>query len=354
MRFIAEFDRQLAPRHQKLKRTGQVPVAASRGCPMPVIIDSSESHPFLPSLSSVEAIERGRALHQDIRPIEIAILNLMADKPTTERQLAMWLGHTPLQIKLTFVATDDYIFGVRAGRETKTTSSAHIKKFYRPFGEISTRKFDGLIVTGVNALKPRVGDETFWPDVQHILDWSTTHVLSSVFLCWGAKAALKHFHDIESLRAEQKLFGLFTHRRVSDRAGLMFGMPDEFDVPVSRWKSPSRDDIQRAGIEILADSVEAGPNMLAEAAPYNRGASLYPRRVYILNHPEYETETLGDEYRRDAGQIAPPRHYFVDGDVRRTPLNRWRHIGFIYTNWIKALYDATPYNIGAVPNPFEP
>lgn len=321
---------------------------------MPVIIDSEEIHPFLPSLSSPQAITESRAIHQDIRPIEIAILNLMADKQSTERQLAFWLGNTMLQVKLTFVATDSYTKKIQAGHESKNTPSEHIRKFYSGFSEIKDRKFDGLIVTGVNALQPRVTDEEIWPEVERILDWSTRNVLSSLFLCWGAKAALKYFHDIESIKGEQKLFGLFDHHIVSDKTGLLFGFPDIFAVPVSRWKSPRREDVlKKPALEILADSPEAGPNMLAESAPYDQGRLLYPRRVYVINHPEYDTETLQKEYLRDSAKnpaTPKPAHYFKTGTD--APPNTWRHTAHIYTNWVKTLYEATPYNIADIPNAF--
>jgi homoserine O-succinyltransferase/O-acetyltransferase len=323
---------------------------------MPVIINSEATHPFLPSLATPLAIESARAERQDIRPLEIAIINLMADKQTTERQLALWLGNTMLQVKLTFATTDTYVRDVHAGRETKNTPADHIRKFYSGWSEIRNHKFDGLVVTGVNALKDRVGDEEIWPEVQKILAWSETNVLSSLFLCWGAKAALKHFHDIESHKAKQKLFGLFPHRLLSDKTGLLFGFPDMFPVPVSRWKSPRREDVlKQPQLEIVADSEEAGPNIIVESAPYDRGRFLYPRRVYILNHPEYDTETLGVEYKRDSARDPSwplPAHYFPGDDPAHTPRNTWRHTAHIYTNWIKALYEATPYNIQDIPRTF--
>ncbi len=322
---------------------------------MPVIINSQEIHPFLPSLGSPLAIERKRAEHQDIRPLEIAIINLMADKISTERQLALWLGNTTLQVNLSFVATDSYVRGVESGREPRNTPADHILKFYSPFSDVHAKKFDGLIVTGVNAMKPRVEQEDFWLDVADVLQWSTAHAFSSLFLCWGAKAALKYFHDIDSLKSERKLFGLFEHRLVSDKTGLMFGFPDLFPVPVSRWKSPKREDIVKVpALEIVADSEEAGPNMLVESEPVDDAGALFPRRVYILNHPEYETETLGAEYRRDsaAEPACPlPRHYFPGNDPSRPAPNLWRHTAHIYTNWVKAVYEATPYNIEDIPNP---
>jgi homoserine O-succinyltransferase len=321
---------------------------------MPVIIDSQEIHPFLPSLGSPLSIERLRAERQDIRPLDIAIINLMADKIATERQLALWLGNTTLQVSLSFVATDSYVRGVAGGREPKNTPSEHIKKFYSPFSAVRGRKFDGLIISGVNALKPRVEQEAIWPEVTEILRWSATNAFSSLFLCWGAKAALKFFHDVDSHRAEQKLFGLFEHRLLSDKTGLFFGFPDRFPVPVSRWKSPRREDIARvSALEIVADSEEAGPNMLVEAASGGTSAP-FPRRVYVLNHPEYETETLGVEYSRDSAgdpSYPRPRRYFPNDDPSQPAPNLWRHTAHLYTNWVKAVYEATPYNLNDIPDP---
>ncbi len=323
---------------------------------MPVIVNSQEPHPFLPSLGDPGAIEADRARHQDIRPMEIAIINLMADKMTTEKQLAAWLGHAPIQISLTFAAPDTYINDVRGGRETTNTPADHILKFYNGWSEIKDRKFDGLVVTGVNALKPTVGEEKMWPEIRKILAWSDTNVLSSLFLCWGAKAALKHFHDIESYRGEQKLFGLFEHRLTSDKTGLLFGLPDVFPAPVSRWKSPRREDIlAHPELEIAADSKEAGPNMLVESSAYEDGEKLYARRVYILNHPEYGTDTLKREYERDRignPETPLPLHYFPGDDPAQMPVNSWRYTASIYSNWVKNIYGATPYDIANVPRPF--
>lgn len=319
---------------------------------MPVIVDSREIHPFLPSLGSPLAIERRRAERQDIRPLEIAIINLMADKISTERQLALWLGNTTLQVNLSFIATDSYVRRIQAGRESTNTPAEHIRKFYRPFSEIKHRKIDGLIVTGVNALKPRVEQEEIWPEVAELLQWSTTNAFSSLFLCWGAKAALKYFHDIDSHKAEQKLFGLFEHRLLSDKTGLLFGFPDLFPAPVSRWKSPKREDIAKCeALEIVADSEESGPNILVESSAHESRA-LYPKRVYIFNHPEYDTDTLAAEYRRDsAANPAQPKplHYFPNDDPSRPALNLWRHTANIYTNWVRTVYETTPYDIEDIP-----
>lgn len=322
---------------------------------MPVIVASDKQHPFLPSIGSLEAIERSRALRQDIRPLEIAILNLMADKIATEKQLARWLGRTPLQINVTFIATDRYVAAIEQGRDSKNTPVEHIRDFYNGWSSIKDQKFDGLLVTGVNALQPRVSDEAFWPEVQEILRWSETNVFSSLFLCWGAKAALKHFHDIESIKGERKTFGLFEHRVQSDKTGLLFGFPDRFSAPVSRWKNPDAAAIARTpALEIVANSDESGPNILVEPAPYETDR-LYPRRVYVLNHPEYDTETLKIEYDRDSKldpQWPLPRHYFPGDDPSREPTNSWRHTAFLYSNWIRAVYEATPFDRAQIPRPY--
>jgi len=323
---------------------------------MPVIVTSKKKHPFLPSLGSGGAIEQRRAAHQDIRPLEIAILNLMADKVATERQLALWLGHTPLQVNLTFIATDRYVRAIKAGHKSKHTPTSHIRDFYSPWSDIKNRKFDGLIVTGVNALKPRVTDEAFWDEVCDIFRWSESNAFSSLFLCWGAKAALKYFHDIDSVKGAKKIFGLFEHRRLSDKTNLLFGFPDRFAVPISRWKAPEFKAIAaRKKLEIVAASAEAGPNILVEPTRFEK-TRFYPRRVYVLNHPEYETDTLAREYARDSAlnpQTPLPKHYFESGKTGKTPPNSWRYAGFLYTNWVHAIYEATPFDLSRIPAPFK-
>ena len=324
---------------------------------MPVIITSQEAHPFLPSLGNPAAIAKERALTQDVRPIEIAILNLMADKQTTERQLARWLGATALQVQVTFVATDSYVDKLRNGYAGKNTSPDHIQKFYYPFSEINDRKFDGLIITGVNALKDRVEDEIIWSEVCDIFNWSRSNVFSSLFLCWGAKAALKFFYNIDSIKGQKKTFGLFEHRLLSDKTGVMFGFPDVFPVPVSRWKSPDPKAILSCPeLEIVADCQETGPNMIVEPSPYEAGEAFFPRRVYVLNHPEYDTDTLKREYERDVAaspSIALPVHYYPKDDAAQPPVNTWRYTAMLYANWVRSIYASAPFDISQVPLPYK-
>ena len=323
---------------------------------MPVIVSATEAHPFLPSLGDPAAIAVERALHQDIRPLEIAILNLMADKQTTERQLARWLGHTPLQVRLTFAATDEYLRDVRAGRETRSTPAEYIRKFYSSWSDIKHRKFDGLIVTGVNLLEPDVTREDIWPHIREICDWSASNVFSSLFLCWGAMAALRHFHGVECYNGKAKTWGVFEHRILSDKGGLLFGLPDRFPVPTSRWQQLRSEDLRRhEAIELISESREGGPFIMAETARHDDGEQVYPRRVYILNHPEYDTETLKREFERDREQnphTPVPCNYFPNDDPTQQPVNRWRHTAGIYINWVKLVYEATPYDIADVPQPY--
>ncbi len=322
---------------------------------MPVIVRSDAVHPFLPSLGSPNAIEMERACRQDIRPLEILIVNLMADKQATERQLAQWLGHTPLQVHLTFAATDSYMDAISSGRKSKNTSTEHITDFYQSWSSLKHRKFDGMIISGVNALKPRVEQEVFWPEVEEILRWSETNVLSSLFLCWGAKAALKYFYDIDSMPGDPKIFGVYDHELLSDTTGIAFGLPDRFPAPVSRWKSPDPlavADCDR--LEVVAHAPEVGPNIIVESSPCDAGTGRFPLRVFIINHPEYDADTLEKEYVRDRQRNADqpvPKHYFPNDDPAQKPLNLWRHVGFIYANWIMIIYEATPYDIEQINAP---
>lgn len=320
---------------------------------MPVIVNANEVHPFLPSLGDPAAIAADRAMHQDIRPLEIAILNLMADKQTTERQLARWLGHTPLQVRLTFAATDEYVYGVRSGRETTGTPAEYIRKFYSAWSDIRERKFDGLLITGVNLLKADVTREEIWPEIEKICDWSATNVFSSLFLCWAAFAALRHFHRLECYNGKTKTLGVFEHRILSDRTGLLFGLPDRFPVPVGRWQRLRNDDLQREpSLEVISDSVEGGAFLAAEHMLCEDSSKLYPRRVYMFNHPEYATDTIRKEYLRDLAtypDLPLPPNYFPADDPTREPINRWRHTAIVYINWIKAVYEATPYDMARIP-----
>ncbi len=322
---------------------------------MPIIVP--EDHPLLPKLGSPEAIGLQRALHQGWRPINILIFNMMADKEATERQLAECIGRTPLQVHLTFATTDSYVTKVANGYESENTPSDYIRKFYAPFSAIRCQKFDGLIVTGVNAKHPCVTLEEFYPEIVQLLQWSETNVFSSLFLCWGAMAALKHFHKIDSTPGETKLHGLFEHSITSDKTRLISEWSDVASLPLSRWKRPDLSAIQKcAALEIVALSKEAGANIIVEAAPYDEGL-YYPKRVYVNGHPEYPTDELAKEWRRDQDRkptvIVPlPQNYFTKDNPELPIINRWRKTGDLYKDWVEKVYQATPWRIEDVPQPF--
>lgn len=323
---------------------------------MPVIINTEEDHPFLPKPGDLSAIDLYRAEHQDIRPLDILVINLMADKIGTERYLARCLGDTEIQVKLTFAATDDYIDEIRQGRVSMHTPAAHIEKFYNRFGDVRGRKYDGLVVTGVNAREHDITQEPMWPQVKDILDWSTQNVVSSLFLCWAGHAALKHFYNIDRRRSAYKTSGVFDHCVGTDATGLFTGFSDQFPIPVSRWNEISAEDVKKCvRLELTSVSDEAGVGTIVEPQPYDDGQKSYPRRLFILNHPEYDTDVLHQEYVRDFGldaQTRLPKHYFPDNDITRAPTNRWRWTGRLYANWVRSLYYATPYDIALAPEPY--
>lgn len=323
---------------------------------MPVIVNAAEPHPFLPSLTDLEAIEAERAQHQDIRPLQIAMINLMADKIAQERQLARWLGNSVLQVQLTFAATNEYMDRVNEGYQSRHTPSEHIRKFYKPFRDIKSEKFDGLIITGVNALEPDITKEAIWPHVKEILEWSETNVLSTLFLCWAGQAAMKHFYGIERKRQPRKTYGVFDHELMGDKTGVLHGFPDIIAMPVSRWNEIDIEDVrQNPALEVSAYSPQAGLSIVTEPVAYDNGHHNYPRRIFIFSHPEYDTDTLKTEYLRDAAndpEYPPPYNYFPNGDINHAPYNKWRLTGHIYTNWISTLYKASPYDLAQVPYAF--
>ncbi|WP_421782105.1 homoserine O-acetyltransferase/O-succinyltransferase family protein [Kiloniella litopenaei] len=324
---------------------------------MPIVITASEAHPFLPSLGDPTAIAEEKALHQDIRPLEIAILNLMADKQTTELQLARWLGHTPLQVRLTFVTTDSYVASVKAGHKSKSTPSEHISKYYNAWSDVKDRKFDGLLVTGVNLLDADVTSEGIWDEIQEIFNWSKTNVLSSMYICWAGFAAMRYFHDIKCHNGKTKTLGVFEHGIEADSADLLFGLPDRFPIPVGRWQRLHRDKVEGyKALELVSCTDEGDIFLVAENKAFKKGCKTYPRRIFMFNHPEYDTDTMKKEYLRDIKSFPDlpiPPNYFPDDDIEKTPINTWRYTAAIYGNWIKSLYEATPYDINDIPEACE-
>ena len=278
-----------------------------------------------------------RAARQDIRPLRIALLNLMPKKIQTENQFARLIGATPIQIDLSLIRMTEH--------QTRTTAAAHMAAFYRPFSEVmaSGEKFDGLIVTGAPVEHLDFEAVTYWDELRRLMDWTQTHVHATFGVCWGGMALAWHFHGVPKHPLGAKAFGCFRHRNLAPSEPLLRGFSDEFVMPVSRWTEWRQADLDRAGLPVLLTSDDCGPCLVADAGH---------RATYIVNHLEYDSGNLGEEYDRDRARGLPigvPRNYFPDDDPARPPLNRWRsHAHLLYGNWINEIYQTTPYDIRAI------
>jgi homoserine O-succinyltransferase len=281
----------------------------------------------------VPVITEDVALRQDIRPLQIALLNLMPEKIRTETQLARVLGATPLQIEMTLLRP--------ASHESRNTPQEHLLAFYKTWEEVRGKRFDALIVTGAPVEHLPFESVNYWDELTTILEWTKTHVFSSLFICWGAQAALHHFHGLPKYDVGAKRFGVFPHRVLKPFEPLTAGFDDSFFVPVSRYTEVRHLDVAAVpGLEILVESEESGICLIQDAAR---------RRFYMFNHLEYDAETLLGEYRRDrdAGLVtAMPFNYFPDDDPGLAPRMTWRaHRNLLFGNWINLVYQGTPYDL---------
>lgn len=275
-----------------------------------------------------------RAITQDIRPLQILLLNLMPTKVDTETQLARVLGNTPLQIELELIAP--------TGHVSKNTSAEHMLAFYKTFDEVKERTFDGLVITGAPVENLPFEEVDYWPELCRIMDWSRTHVHSTLHICWGAQAGLYHHYGIPKRPLPQKLFGVFEHT-VEDPNFILFrGFDDRFQVPHSRHTTVDRADIEAVpGLKILASSPEAG----VYAVKTDGG-----RQIFLMGHAEYDRDTLKKEYLRDVAagaDIQLPKHYFPNDDPAQTPVVTWRSCAnLLYSNWLNYnVYQTAPYDI---------
>ncbi|MBL0374054.1 homoserine O-succinyltransferase [Rhizobium sp. KVB221] len=273
------------------------------------------------------------AIRQDIRPLQIGLLNLMPNKIKTEIQIARLVGASPLQVELTLVRI--------GGHKSKNTSEDHILSFYKTWDEIKHRKFDGFIITGAPVEMLDYEDVTYWDELKQILDWTETNVHSTLNVCWGAMAAIYHFHKVPKYTLEEKAFGVYRHRNLNPASPYLLGFSDDFDVPVSRWTEVLRKDIIPAsGLEVLMTSDRTGLCLVAE----KRG-----NRLYMFNHVEYDSTSLADEYFRDQSAGIPvrlPENYFPDDDPSKLPANRWRsHAHLLFGNWINQVYQTTEFDL---------
>jgi len=278
-----------------------------------------------------------RAMTQDIRPLQILLLNLMPTKVDTETQLARVLGNTPLQIELELIAP--------SGHVSKNTSQAHMLAFYKTFEDVRHRTFDGLLITGAPVELMEFEEVDYWPELCEIMEWSKTHVHSTLHICWGAQAGLYYHYGIQKKVLDQKLFGVFQHT-VEDPNFILFrGFDDKFWVPHSRNTTVDRADIEAVpGLKILAASPEAGVY-----AVKNDGC----KQVFLMGHAEYDRDTLYKEYKRDVAagiDIQVPANYFPDDDPDKMPLVKWRSCAhLLYTNWLNyCVYQTSPYDIADI------
>ena len=275
-----------------------------------------------------------RAIHQDIRPLNLLILNLMPTKLITETQLLRKLSNSPLQVEVELLHTSSHI--------SANTDAEHLSSFYTTFDQIKDKKYDGMIITGAPVENLDFTDVDYWDELCTIMDWSKSHVFSTLHICWGAQAGLFYHYGIQKHSLGEKLFGVFPHTILKTQSPLFRGFDDEFFVPHSRYTENHAADILAVpALELLSTSPDAGVFAVK---------SLDNRHFFITGHPEYDPDTLGLEYFRDVNKgldIAPPANYFPDNDPKNEPIVRWRSAAqLFYTNWMNYyVYQSTPFEI---------
>jgi len=284
----------------------------------------------------VMVLDENEADTQDIRPLRIALLNLMPKKIQTENQFARLIGATPLQIEFNLLRMSDH--------QSRNTAADHLESFYRPVSEVWDEKFDGLIITGAPIEHLDFDDVTYWDELSRVMDWTQTHVHSTFGVCWGGMAMINHFHNVPKHLLPEKAFGCFRHMNLAPASPYLRGFSDDCVVPVSRWTEMRKAEVEAApGLNILLGSDEVGPCLVEDPAH---------RALYIFNHLEYDRDTLKDEYDRDIASGTPinvPCNYYPDDDPSKMPLNRWRsHAHLLYGNWINEIYQSTPYDVNDI------
>jgi len=278
-----------------------------------------------------------RALHQDIRPLKIAILNLMPTKIATETQLLRLIGNSPLQVEVELLHTKTY--------QSKNTPEEHLITFYKTFDEIKNQKFDGLIITGAPVETMRFEDVDYWNELTQIMEWSLHNVTSTFHICWGSQAGLYYHYNIPKYTLDEKVFGVFPHKINKKNVKLLRGFDDVFYAPHSRYTEIRREDVKKVPqLEILSESKESGIYIIA---------SKDGRQIFVTGHPEYDPLTLHQEYVRDLEKglpIAMPKNYYPDNNPSKSPIVKWRsHANLLYANWLNYyVYQETPYDLNSI------
>ena len=283
---------------------------------------------------NIFVMTESRALHQDIRPLRLLILNLMPVKITTEAHLLRMLSNTPLQVEVTLLNTLSHV--------SKNTPIEHLHTFYKTFEEVKAKRFDGLIITGAPVEMLDFEEVDYWNELSRIMDWAELNVTSTLYICWAAQAGLYHHYGIPKYPLQQKMFGIFTHTLNNSKAPIVRGFDDEFLVPHSRHTEIRREDIERVPqLEIVSESAQSGVYLVRDVTS---------RRIFVTGHSEYDALTLRSEYERDLEKgmnIQLPYNYFPGNDPLITPPMRWKsHANLLFSNWLNYyVYQETPYDI---------
>ena len=303
---------------------------------MPIKIPENLPASEILEKEGVLLIQENDAIRQDIRPLKIALLNLMPKKIETETQIARVLAGSPLQIEMTLVAI--------SGHQPKNTSRDHMIDFYKNWTEVKDEKFDGLIITGAPIEQLAFEQVDYWKELCQIFDWSKKNVFGLFNLCWGAQAALYHFYNIPKYQLDQKRFGIYSHTVCNNKSILLHGIDDEIKIPVSRHTENRFVDFgELPQLEVLIESQEAGMCLVHDKSL---------RHFHMFNHIEYDSNTLGEEYKRDleAGKSPNlPRNYYPNNNINEFPVNTWRGNGhLLFTNWVNYLYQNTPFKVADI------
>ncbi|WP_017727479.1 homoserine O-acetyltransferase MetA [Halalkalibacterium ligniniphilum] len=301
---------------------------------MPIKIPDNLPAKEILNAENIFVMDESRAYSQDIRPLKIVILNLMPRKETTEVQLLRLLGNTALQVDVSFMYTDTHV--------SKNTSHDHLHQFYKTIDEVKAQKFDGMIITGAPIEMLEFEEVDYWEELKEIMDWSVTHVTSTLHICWGAQAGLYHHYGVNKFTLPEKRFGIYSHKVNVPNVKLLRGFDEEFLAPHSRHTDINREQIEQIpDLEILSESDEAGIYLVA---------SKNGKQIFVTGHSEYDACTLQEEYERDVARglnIQVPDNYFPNDNAKERPPLRWRaHSNLLFSNWLNYyVYQETPFDL---------